>query len=92
MDKTNATKEDSFSDFISEFFLEQIGNMAIEPENFLRAEDMESKLEAAGAYSLLLCDTPDAKIIKLIEDETNVVLIENDNATEDENKQQKRRK
>ena len=43
---------------------------------FVSAEDVESELEAVDAYCLVLFDTTDAKTIELIEDETDVILIE----------------
>jgi len=79
-------KEDSFSDFFSESFLEEIGHMAMELDNFPSAEDIESELEACCTVPF---NTTDPKTTKLIEEETDVILIENDNATEEENKQQK---
>ena len=59
---------------------------------FVSAEDVESELEAVDAYCLVLFDTTDAKTIELIEDETDVILIENKNATEEENKEQNAQK
>ena len=59
---------------------------------FVSAKDVESELEAVDAYCLVLFDTTDAKTIELIEDETDVILIENKNATEEENKEQNAQK